>query len=227
MRVMLAEDSLMVLMHMIASQTLPASGVAGELGEGVLGREDWLPGAIAALGIAMITSVLLRRWFRKSRRANEDRDLPVREQRERLQNRAERDSLDQLMVEVQELTRVCAAQIENRATKLEYLIELADQRLRELERACSNAEAASSAPARPATHSQRTGSESRPAHSPASRDWSESTEQPHTAVQTGSDTLARRIHELSQMGLKSVEIARQLDEQVGKVELILALGEAS
>jgi hypothetical protein len=29
------------------------------------------------------------------------------------------------------------------------------------------------------------------------------------------------------MGLKSVEIARQLDEQVGKVELILALRSAS
>lgn len=224
---MTAEDSLMLLVHMIASRTLPASGVAGDLGQGLIGREDWLPGAIAALGIAMITSVLLRRWFRKSRRANEDRDRPVREQRERLQNRAERDSLDQLMVEVQELTRVCAAQIENRATKLEYLIELADQRLRELERACADAEPTGSVSGRVSNRSDRVVPENRPERSPTTRDWSDASEPSYSAVHTDGDPLTKRIHELSQMGLKSIEIARQLDEQVGKVELILALGEAS
>lgn len=60
-----------------------------------------------------------------------------------------------------------------------------------------------------------------------SRDWSaESDEQSESPAQR-RDQLAERVHELSAMGLKSVEIARQLDEQVGKVELILALRSAS
>lgn len=60
-----------------------------------------------------------------------------------------------------------------------------------------------------------------------SRDWSaEGDEQSESPAQR-RDQLAERVHELSAMGLKSVEIARQLDEQVGKVELILALRSAS
>ena len=38
-----------------------------------------------------------------------------------------------------------------------------------------------------------------------------------------SDPLTRQIYEMADQGTTPVEIAQQLDEQVGKVELILAL----
>lgn len=204
---------------------LATQAQTGGWSEAVADRQHWLPGAIAALGIAMITTVLLRRWLKRTRQVRQAAGAPIREQRERLQGRAERDSLDRLMVEVQELTRVCAAQIENRATKLEYLIELADQRLNELQRACEDAErridSRSSGPTDSAVvRATRT--------TASTGDWSS----PSATVEAARDSnpgdqLSRRVHELSQMGLKSIEIARQLDEQVGKVELILALREAS
>lgn len=203
----------------------PPAESAGSFFNSMTSTQNWLPGAVAALGILLITTTLLRRWVKKSRAArNHDPREKLREQRETLQNRAERDSLEHLMVEVQELTRICAAQIENRATKLEHLIELADRRLADLEQATSRR----SDPSPSSAERDRT-IEARPAAIPSnrSRDWSaEGDEQSESPAQR-RDQLAERVHELSAMGLKSVEIARQLDEQVGKVELILALRSAS
>ena len=189
----------------------PQAESAGSFFNSMTSTQNWLPGAVAALGILLITTTLLRRWVKKSRAArNHDPREKLREQRETLQNRAERDSLEHLMVEVQELTRICAAQIENRATKLEHLIELADQRLADLEQATSRrSDPAPSTPGRDRTI------ETRPAAIPSnrSRDWSaEGDEQSESPAQR-RDQLAERVHELSAMGLKSVEIARQLDEQ--------------
>lgn len=48
--------------------------------------------------------------------------------------------------------------------------------------------------------------------------------QPRPAPRTDdTDPLSARIYDLADQGMPSVEIARQLDQQTGKVELILAL----
>lgn len=209
----------------ILGSASPQTESAGGFFNSMTSTQNWLPGAVAALGILLITTTLLRRWVKKSRAArNHDPREKLREQRETLQNRAERDSLEHLMVEVQELTRICAAQIENRATKLEHLIELADRRLADLEQASSRR----SDPLPSSAERDRT-IEARPAAMPSnrSRDWSAESDEPSESPAQRRDQLAERVHELSAMGLKSVEIARQLDEQVGKVELILALRSAS
>lgn len=209
----------------ILGSASPQTESAGSFLNSMTSTQNWLPGAVAALGILLVTTTLLRRWVKKSRAArNHDPREKLREQRETLQNRAERDSLEHLMVEVQELTRICAAQIENRATKLEHLIELADRRLADLEQATSRR----SDPLPSSAERDRT-IEARPAAMPSnrSRDWSAESDEPSESPAQRRDQLAERVHELSAMGLKSVEIARQLDEQVGKVELILALRSAS
>jgi hypothetical protein len=226
-----AEDSQMISGNLaVVGSALGAQG--GSTTGGFFGSagatENWLPGAVAALGIALITATLLRRWVKRTRATSQsDPKQVIADQRERLQHRAERDSLEKLMVEVQELTRVCAAQIENRATKLEYLIELADRRLAELKALTSDR------PVRSHAESPQRRSEERalPHHpqerTARTRDWSAEGEEEFVSVSRQRDQLAERVYELSSMGLKSVEIARQLDEQVGKVELILALREAS
>lgn len=214
---------------MVSVLGLGSSPGSGSFLESMGKTENWLPGAMAALGVALITVVLLRRWLKRSRASRaRDPQQVLAQQREQLQHRSERDSLERLMVEVQELTRVCAAQIENRASKLEHLIEVADQMIVELQRATERR------PVSPAPRSSADRDielEARPSatRSSRSRDWSSEGEDAvsPTSPSQRRDQLAERVHELSEMGLKSVEIARQLDEQVGKVELILALREAS
>ncbi len=215
---------------MVSVLGLGSSPGSGSFLDSMGKTENWLPGAMAALGVALITVVLLRRWLKRSRASRaRDPQQVLAQQREQLQHRSERDSLEKLMVEVQELTRVCAAQIENRASKLEHLIEVADQRIAELQRATER-RPVSSAPRSSVDRDVEL--EARPAvtRNSRSRDWSsegDDTDVPRTSPSQRRDQLAERVHELSEMGLKSVEIARQLDEQVGKVELILALREAS
>lgn len=51
-------------------------------------------------------------------------------------------------------------------------------------------------------------------------------EAPAAPPQPPSDPLARSIYELADQGRSPVQIAQELDEQVGKVELILALRES-
>ena len=100
MRASPAEDSLMLTATLLKMPAFLASQTqSGGWSEAVADRQNWLPGAIAALGIAMITTVLLRRWLKRTRQARQTAATPIREQRERMQGRAERDSLDRLMVE--------------------------------------------------------------------------------------------------------------------------------
>lgn len=164
---------------------------------------SWLPGAMAAAGVSLLTFVSLRIWFRRRAASRKRGERSPRERLNELAQSSQRDSLESLMVEVQELTRSCAAQLENRTAKLEALMAQADTRLDELRSALA--------------------AEHRPA--PAVSTGSVRTPEPRLAAISGArpDPLAARVHELATAGMSSVDIARSLDEQVGKVELILNL----
>jgi hypothetical protein len=209
---------------MLGAQVPPTpGGFFDTVGE----TQNWMPGAVAALGIALITATLLRRWMKRNRVSRQREPKRVlSDQRQQLQHRAERDSLEKLMVEVQDLTRLCAAQIENRASKLEHLIQLADQRLQQLDRATQPSPAHSPRSTRP-DHRHNFDNTAVSKRTERTQDWSAEADEEPVIVTRQRDQLAERVHDLSAMGLSSIEIARQLEEQVGKVELILALREAS
>jgi len=102
--------------------------------------------------------------------------------------------------ELEQIARRLSAQLDNKARRLEVLIDEADQRIAAL----GGASEPTSAPAPPAAPP------------------------PRTAGGNGNrrtDALTVAVYEQADAGLSSVEIAQQLDEQVGKVELILALRE--
>ncbi len=104
------------------------------------------------------------------------------------------------MAEMEQLARRFSAQLDNKARRLEILIDEADQRIAAL----GGASEPTAAPAPPAAPS------------------------PPTAGGNGNrdpDELTVAVYERADAGLSPVEIAQQLDEQVGKVELILALRE--
>lgn len=113
-----------------------------------------------------------------------------------------------LAADMQELTDRLAALLDERAARLELLIETADERLSRLE-----AHAATPAPQAPS----RTSPQRAPAPEPRRRDplsWHDD-----------RDPINREVYRLADGGLPTVEIAKRLDEQIGKVELILALRE--
>lgn len=132
----------------------------------------------------------------RNRRKRNASQPTAREQLERSkQTHAMRGDLEELMVEIERLTRRFASQIDTKTADLELLIREADQRIADLRQATADVPRA------------------------RSRDPF-ADETASTAV---ADPLSRHIFDLADQGLAPVEIARKLNEHVGKVELILAL----
>lgn len=178
------------------------------------GGNSWFAGALTASGIALLTVTMLRGIVRQRKRAAQKQatrgDTPVdtvqpkkrrKASPEQIIHATNRDSLDRLMVEVQELTRVCAAQLENRSAKLELLIAQADERIQTLAK----------------TSLQHTQDIAPPS---IEQNLSPSL-QPASA-----DDLRDRIRALSKKGRSAMDISREINEPVGKVELIMALQHA-
>ena len=105
--------------------------------------------------------------------------------------------------DLHDTARRLAAQLDNKARRLEKLIDDADQRIAALG-------------ARPAATPPVTG-----AVPPAAT----TADPPQTNGERHMDQLTEEIYELADAGRNPVQIAQHLDEQVGKVELILALRE--
>ncbi len=102
--------------------------------------------------------------------------------------------------EMEDLARRLAAQLDDKAARLEVLLRQADERIEALGTAV-------------------------PGGAGQSRGTRNSGPRPRAADPRSSDPLARAVYEHADAGLTSIEIAQELDEQVGKVELILALRE--
>lgn len=174
-----------------------------ELFQSVVGamgaRSDgFLEGMLLAAGVGLITLVVVRSLMKRQKRARAADDETPREKMERISSQGmARDRIETLMVEAQELTRVCAAQIENKAAVLERLIAIADDRIAKLEELTGNEVGAA---------------EVKPSGAAPRRENAPPT-----------DPLTRKVYEMADAGSPSIDIARELDEQVGKVDLILAL----
>jgi hypothetical protein len=182
-----------------------------------------------AAGIALITFLMLRRLWRRRKRERAGAETHPRLSRQTPTGQSAtargRETLDHLMVEVQELTRLCAAQMENRALRLEKLIREADERiarLEALEHATRSADPWDAGRGGPPSLRY---DNPRP-HAPSGASTSARPSQGGRAsllAEDDMDPLTRRVYTLADQGLTPVEIAGRLEEQVGKVELILAL----
>lgn len=159
---------------------------------------DYAPYVIL-LGLVMVTTSLLI-GIRRKRRAAGSR-VTAREQLERYKEKAAvRDDLQSVMVEVEQLAKRLSAQLDARAIAVERLIDEAEAKIQRLEQLTRERQP----PAPPAD----------PVKPPAEAD-------PPDAGPT--DELTRSVYALADEGAAAPEIARQLGEHVGKVELILAL----
>lgn len=150
--------------------------------------------AVAGIVIALIVAALKER--RRARPAPRKPAAPSRPPRQQIEVQAARtDPLEAL--------RRMAAQLEDRAVRLETLIRQADERITAL------SETATAPPTRSAFAA--------PAAAPPDP-------APRTALRPRApDPLTQAVYDRADSGLTTVQIARELDEQMGKVELILAL----
>lgn len=160
-------------------------------------------------GVLMLLMLLLVNVRSKLRRRQEQEPLHPHEKVERIrQAHGMKNDLRDMMVELEDLTRRFSAQLDAKAVRLEKLIEEADERINRLEGGRGAAGG--------------NGQDGAAADSDTREGEGEGGEQPTTPAEP-LDPLTREVYAMADDGNEPVTIARQLDEQVGKVELILAL----
>lgn len=182
------------------------------------GGESALPAILMAAGMLLLTVWAMGSLRRRLRKRAERSPPAPADARSRVRQtsvaNAARREIDGLMVDAEELTRRLAATLDSKAARVEALLDRAEARLAEMEERWARADAGARDAAHPA-HSRRRASPVRAVSVPVA-----------DMGAGGGDPLRDEVVRLADEGLPPVEIARRLNEQIGKVELILALREA-
>lgn len=176
--------------------------------------------AYGAIGLVVVlTLVSLRSTKRKLRDRGGSPTAYAREQVARLRDQGHiKDSMEELLVQLEQLARQINAQIDTRFAKLEESIRCADERiaqLRRLEQACGSRSSVDliidddhpadlpDTAADPAGFPQQDPSPSGPPPVHLSQH--------------------QQVYELADAGLSTVEVARRVGQSTGEIELILSL----
>ena len=120
-----------------------------------------------------------------------------------------RQSMDELLVQLEEVSRSVGAQVETKFTKLEKVIRDADDRIARLEGVLGHS---SNEPAKPAARPPRDDTGTRPEPRPEES-------RPIKPV----DPSFQRIYDLVDAGASTIKAAEQLNMPLGEVELIVNL----
>lgn len=208
-----------------------------------------LPGMLMGLGVMIGIFVMMRHLRRKQ--ANRPYIPPAEDRIAAIHERATSGitPVERAMSDAEELARRLAATMENKAARLELLIEEADRKLEELNRAVAQTTRATPVSTATADRNGRAVRTIDPAlldrarveQDRAERNghtaYHEPTNAPatHAMPQTSSaevkrpapnfpaDPVHRRVWALADDGMPAMDIARSLNQPVGQVELILNL----
>jgi hypothetical protein len=151
------------------------------------------------LGGLALVFVVLRPSFRKRKDPLETRPLLSLSQ----QRQVERE-MQNLLVELSEMSRQITAQLDTRSVKLEALIEEADRRIEALRRAAAQPSAARD------LYNMEAGPEAPSGF-------------PEPPARSAGDERYQDIYRLADGGRSAQEIAQELGRPRGEIELILAL----
>lgn len=175
--------------------TLTANGEAS-------GLVDIILPVVAVAFVVTAAFMLLWRTRARIARSNAERGSP-RDRIEQIKARVETTTLaDRQTVELLDTAQRLAGQLDAKAAHLELLIEQADARIAVLHGGAVIRESVQP-----------------PAAAALSEVMGESPDDPSADL----DPMTADVHRLADEGFTSVQIARELDETTGKVELILAL----
>ncbi|MEX0652842.1 MAG: hypothetical protein WD534_12430 [Phycisphaeraceae bacterium] len=180
-----------------------------------LAQPTWLVNLLLPAGLMMIVMSLLM-WGRKKRARMGQTRVTAREQFHQMrEEKAVRGDLEQIMVEIEQLAKRMSAQLDAKSMRLERLLADADAKIAELERRQGQVGSGRETPAFPPPREPQA---SEPAASVSS------SPEPAADDAAGDErALAESVYKLADAGLKPLEIARELNEHQGKVELVLAL----
>ncbi|MEO1237983.1 MAG: hypothetical protein AAFX76_14455 [Planctomycetota bacterium] len=164
-----------------------------------LTRDQMLSFGLLIVGVVFISAWLLMRIRKRSLRGPGHPTAREHLERYRQQDGVKND-LEGLMVEIEQFAKRLGAQLDAKSMRLEKLIDDADLRISQLQ------------PPEVSTP---------PPESSTPLSGAENPDAPPAA--SSSDPVAADVYRLADEGLSPADIARRLDEHVGKVELILAL----
>jgi len=179
--------------------------------------------ALAAIGVTLVTLSLVM-GIRKKRRKMSGR-VTARETLDRYKAKSEvRDDLERVMVEVEEMARRVSAQLDAKTVAIEKLLRDAQTKVEQLNAAIERFERAAAASANGEGKADGADDSPAPGDSVAPAPDTPTPTPPRAA--SPQDELSRRVYALADEGHAAPAIARQLDEHIGKIELILALRSA-
>ena len=226
-------------------ETQDANPVAYERLLARLRNSESLPAILFSVGILLMVMILMRKLLRNTR-ANRRRTnrLPSPQRRIAEINERANASMDMstsVMVETEDMARRLGAVLDNKAARLELLIEEADRKLAQLNKSLLGASIDSSIPSPtaapgPAEPHARTidpslldrarleqDVEDRQSRVAGRIDPVPASEPSPTLRPTEQQTTQSKVLELADAGCTNIEIAHQLNEPIGQVELILNL----
>jgi hypothetical protein len=182
-----------------------------------LAQLETLGEMIMLVGVVLMTVILMMSVRKRIRRGTAESQLTPHEKIERIkQTHGMKDDMRTMMVELEDLTRRFSAQLDAKAIRLEKLIEEADRRIAAL--------GGPSAADNPIAGAKMIGKAASKSTTPSTA------AQPHRVAASTlvspdepMDRAIAKVYELADAGRSPVEIAGDLKEQVGKIELILAL----
>lgn len=198
------------------------------------GSKSMVPGMLMAMGVLLMVFILMRRVIR-----NASRRPPALQPDERLSAIHDRaiasiTPLEKAISDAEQLARRLAATMDNKADRLDILIQEADRKLEQLNQAVAHA-----ARSTPTTIDRpfRPGRSIDPSLMDRARVEQDREErgtprptpsEPAVAAPAANDRptpdpVHRRVWALADDGMPPVEIARSLNQPVGQVELILNL----
>ncbi len=199
-----------------------------------------LPTMLLAFGV-MLAMFFMMRMLRR-RQSTRPILMPVEDRISAIHEMATStiSPVERAMSDAEQLARRLAATMENKAARLELLIEEADRKLEELNRAVSQASRTAAPERTPAPRrtldptlldrarveqdrAERNG-HPEPAPLPITPSTTARAEPAHTSDHPPhADPVHRRIWALADDGMPPMDIARSLNQPVGQVELILNL----
>jgi len=195
----------------------------------LLAESNAFANTLMLAGVALLAAVLLYN-IRKRSRGQADRPDP----RERLEHQKQtsgmRNDLREMMVELENVTRQFSSQLDARTRKLEKLIEEADRRIEALGQAGAGGRSPEPRPqpepepkSRSGAGSGDNGAGGAAGGEPASASDRAGDEAPPVDQPVEPTPVAKKVYQLADAGCDAAQIARELNEHIGKVELILAL----
>lgn len=182
--------------------------------------DDWKY-AILAVGIFFIIAAMFSLGRSRTKSASSRDSARDHVDRAR-QKQGVRDELEALMVDINRMAKDLGAQLDAKIIRIEKANREAEQRIAQLEALRETLANPSELTPRDPQHDPRAVSDPQ---SPGSAH--DSTNQPRPADAGDRETLLKaRVYDLADQGQGPQAIAQQLDEHIGKIELILALRSA-